>query len=78
MDSFALQLGGLGFGRLATRLWDTQKFIGMPTEWMGETALALNDTLSSARLPDGLREDMEDAVDAIRTGFRRVGSDPNF
>jgi hypothetical protein len=78
VESFALQLDDLGFGHLATRLRDAQKYVGMPTEWIGETALALNRTLSNAQLPDGLREDMKDAVEAIRTGFRRVGSEPNF
>lgn len=46
VDSFALQLDDLGLAPLATRLRTAQQFVGMPTEWMGETALALNSTLS--------------------------------
>jgi hypothetical protein len=78
VDSFALQLDDLGLGEAAQWLRTAMSYVGLPTEWMGETALALNRALLTPNLPARLRDDMKSAVEAIRTGFRRVGSQPNF
>jgi hypothetical protein len=78
VDSFTLQLDDLGLGQFAAGLREAQRFVWIPSEWMGEIALALNAALSETQLPNGLREDMSSAVDAIRTGFRRVGDQPSF
>jgi hypothetical protein len=78
VDSFARQLQELGLPTLAARLRDSQKYEGMPSEWMGETAFALSDVLATTWLPNRLRRDMDETVEAIRVGFRRVGSTPSF
>jgi hypothetical protein len=55
-------------------LRDAQAYLAMPSEWIGEIALAINEVLAGEDLPDRLRDDMEDAVEAIRMGLssRRV------
>ncbi len=53
-------------------------WVGSPTEWLGESALALKATLEVAGLPDELTKELQEALDAIREGFRRVGDYPNF
>ena len=78
VDSCALELERVSAPELAQRLRDSQQFVGMPTEWMGETALALNDVLASPVPSEQLRRDIASTVEAIRVGFRRVGSEPNF
>lgn len=78
VDLFAHELDRLNAPQLAQRLRDSQQFVGMPSEWMGETALALNDVLASPVPPEQLRRDIASTVEAIRVGFRRVGSKPIF
>lgn len=53
-------------------------WIGSPSEWLGESALAIKATLAAANLPAVLVEDLRSALDAIQQGFRRVGTEPNF
>jgi hypothetical protein len=52
--------------------------VGSPSEWLGESAFALNATLAVPGLPLDLVEEMQSALDAIREGFRRVGAEPTF
>jgi hypothetical protein len=53
-------------------------WVGSPSEWLGESALAIKATLAVPGLPDDLVEDLRSALDAIREGFRGVGDEPNF
>ena len=53
-------------------------WVGLPSEWLGESAFALKATLAVPGLPPDLVEDMKSALDAIREGFRRVGTEPTF
>jgi hypothetical protein len=50
----------------------------LPSEWLGQAALAIRATLDLPSLPADLRLDLQSALDAIRQGFRRVGDIPNF
>lgn len=51
---------------------------GSPSEWLGESAFALKATLTVPGLPIDLVDDMQNALHAIREGFRRVGTEPTF
>lgn len=52
--------------------------VDLPSEWLGESAFAIKSTLAIPGLPADLTEDLQSALDAIRTGFRRVGTEPTF
>lgn len=53
-------------------------WVGSPSEWLGESALALKATLAVPDLPADFVADLKGALDAIREGFRRVGTEPTF
>ena len=74
----ALQVANAGHQQAADRLRTASEWVGMPSEWMGESAFALQDALSLPDLPAGLVADLGDALSAIREGFMRVGHIPNF
>jgi hypothetical protein len=62
----------------ADQMKTAAKWVGSPSEWLGESALALNATLAVPGLPLDLVEEMQSALDAIRDGFRRVGTEPTI
>ena len=53
-------------------------WVGSPSEWLGESALAIKATLAAQGVPADLAADLQSALDAIREGFRGVGTEPNF
>jgi hypothetical protein len=62
----------------AAQMKTAANWIGSPTEWLYESALAIKATLAVPGLPADLFEDLQSALDAIREGFRGVGTEPNF
>lgn len=78
VESFAGELDRLGLAPAANRLRGALRHVGSPSEWMGEIAFALKDVLATDHLPLGLRHDMEEAVEAVRGGFRHGGDQPSF
>ena len=57
---------------------DAAGYVGMPSEWLGETALVIKDAIAIRDLPADFVAELQDALDAIRSGFRNVGGHPNF
>lgn len=53
-------------------------WVGSPSEWLGESALAVKATLAAPGVPDDLVEDLQSALEAIREGFRAVGAEPTI
>lgn len=78
LASAADAIEGAGYPAEAMRLRGAASSVSMPSEFMGESALALEATLSIPGLPLDLVATLNEALDAIRTGFRRVGDIPNF
>jgi hypothetical protein len=72
------ELSRAGHDAAADRLRDADRFVGLPSEWMGEFAWALKDALAVDGLSPELRNDLNDALAAIRLGFERVGTHPTF
>jgi hypothetical protein len=66
------------FPKEAVRLRRAGGRMGLPSEFMGGSAVALKAALAIVGLPAELAADMDDALSAIRTGFERVGHKPNF
>lgn len=62
----------------ADQMQAAANWVGLPSEWLGESAFALKATLAVPGLPVDLVDDMQSALDAIREGFRRVGTEPTF
>ncbi|MCP3876833.1 MAG: hypothetical protein GY701_00340 [Sulfitobacter sp.] len=62
----------------AGQVREAADWVGSPTEWLGESALALKATLEVAGLPEELTRELQVLLDAIREGFNRVGDHPNF
>jgi hypothetical protein len=77
LTSAAERLAALGVATAAD-MKTAANWVGLPSEWLGESAFALKETLAVPDLPADLVEDMQSALDAIREGFRRVGTDPTF
>jgi len=73
----AERLSALG-AATADQMQTAANWVGLPSEWLGESALALKATLAVPGLPVNLVEEMQSALDAIREGFRRVGTEPTF
>ncbi|MEY2421634.1 MAG: hypothetical protein QOI95_1701 [Acidimicrobiaceae bacterium] len=78
MSEAAARVAAAGHTDAAERLRVAGSWVGMPSEWMGESALALKTALALDDLPGDLAVDLNDALSAIRTGFQRVGHIPNF
>ena len=74
----AVRVCSAGYRDAAERLQTASEWVGLPSEWMGEIALALKAALALPDLPADLAEGLDDALSAIRTGFQRVGHIPNF
>jgi hypothetical protein len=77
MATSAERLESLG---LATsgQMKTAANWVGSPSEWLGESALAIKATLAAPGVPDDLVDDLKSALVAIREGFRAVGTEPNF
>jgi hypothetical protein len=78
MAAAAERVDAVGHPDAAKRLRVAGSWVGLPSEWMGESALALKAALALDDLPPDLAAELEDALSAIRTGFSRVGHIPNF
>lgn len=74
----ATRLAEAGFDDDASRVRIASEWVGLPSEWMGESALALKVAIGRDGLPSNLAADMNDALSAIRLGFQRVGDRPTF
>ena len=72
------RVASAGHPETANRLRIASEWVGMPSEWMGECALALKGALELQDLPGDLATDLDDALSGIRLGFQRVGQQPNF
>jgi hypothetical protein len=72
------RLALLGESWASERLRDAGESVGLPSEFMGEAGLALRDALTLSNISPTLTADMESALEAIRQGFRAVGTDPIF
>lgn len=74
------ELGNLGLSEQAGKLeasthWPSQS----PTEFLGDAALAISEVLADGEsFPPSLRASLESAVEAIRQGFRNIGTEPSF
>lgn len=77
MAEAAVRVANAGHEEAADRLRAASEWGGMPSEWMGESAFALRDALALPNLPADLVADLDDALSAMREGFRRVGQIPN-
>jgi hypothetical protein len=77
LTEVAARLTALGVGT-ADQVTTAATWIGSPSEWLGESAVAIEATLDVPDLPSDFVEDLNSAFDAIREGFRRVGTEPTF
>lgn len=72
------RLALLGESGASARVRDAGESVGMPSEFMGQAGVALRDALKLSNVPPPLAEDVKSALEAIRQGFRAVGTDPTF
>ena len=62
----------------AERMNTAANSVGLPSEWLRESAIAIKATLAVPGLPADLVDDLQRALEAVREGFRRVGTEPTF
>lgn len=77
LDELVERLSALGVAT-SDQVRAAANSVDLPSEWLGESALAIKATLATPELPVDLVEDLQSALDAIREGFRRVGTEPTF
>jgi hypothetical protein len=77
MTSAVAQLDALGISS-AEQMRTAANWAGSSTEWLGESAFAIKATLADPQIPADLVAELLAALEAIRVGFRRVGTEPTF
>jgi hypothetical protein len=73
LDGLSVRLAGLGLlEEAAAARRASQFFGGSPTEFLGESRIALR-AIRAQQLPADLRSEVDQVIDDIDEGFRRVG-----
>jgi hypothetical protein len=78
LASAAERLHELGEDDASASMLGAANCVEPPCEWMSEAALAIKAELALPTLPSDLRDELDSALTAIRTGFRKTGQVPNF